>query len=121
MCCSLLSASAADTCKKSQTAMQSGFFAFPDMQHRPSGGHELRQQYAPDGRQLFSAPAKRGARTAQACSSLMNSADNRHPEKVLKRVETFQPCFSDEVDLTVTVFIRFLVDIHTVPAFPEDL
>ena len=52
---------------------------------------------------------------------LMNSADNRHPQKVLKRAETFQQCFSYEVDLTVTVFIRFVVDIHTVPAFLEDL
>ena len=39
-------------------------------QHRLTGAHEPHRRFAPDGRQLFSAPAERGIRTAAGGSPL---------------------------------------------------
>ena len=63
----------------SENRRSAAIFCF--YRHRLCGAHELRQQYAPDGRHLFSAPAKRGARTAQACSSLTGGVFFAEPQR----------------------------------------
>ena len=56
------------------------------------GAEPQREGFGPDGRQPFSAPAERGTRTAQACSSLMGGSLFSAPAE--RGTRTAQACSS---------------------------